>query len=168
MKCTVKLDRDSLFRMMMYLYYMRKLLIVMAVITIYGAVMIAVSLSRGSLRLAGMFAFVVCFFTVFQPIFLKMRASSMLKTNPAYAKPMSYAMDEEGCSVTQEEHKSYFTWDEIDHVTFTKWDIVLHVDKGHAYLIPRNSIPFSHKKIEDFIHNHVDRRKEKKIFQISL
>lgn len=76
-------------------------------------------------------------FIVYIPWDLKRKAKKQLKTNPFYAKPIHYVVDEEGIHSEQDEQKGTVAWERFNKVKVTKSNVILYMRNRNACIFPK-------------------------------
>jgi hypothetical protein len=76
-------------------------------------------------------------FILYIPLDLKKKAKKQIKTNPYYAQPIHYILDEDGVTTIQGEKEATVTWDKFSKIKLTKKSVFL-------YMRNRNACVFSH------------------------
>ena len=71
-------------------------------------------------------------FFFFIPWDLKKRAKKQVDTNPYYAEPIHYVLDEEGVTTTQGEKTASLTWSDFTKMKITKKSIILYMRNKNA------------------------------------
>ena len=71
-------------------------------------------------------------FIFYIPFDLKKKAKKQLKTNPYYAEPIHYILDEEGITTMQGENGAKVTWDKFSKIKLTKKSMILYMRNKNA------------------------------------
>ena len=71
-------------------------------------------------------------FILYIPFDLKKKAKKQIKTNPYYAEPIHYILDEEGVMTIQGEKEAKVTWDKFSKVKLTKRSMFLYMRNKNA------------------------------------
>ena len=74
-------------------------------------------------------------FLFYIPMDLKKKAKKQLKTNPYYAEPIHYVLDEEGITTTQGENTATMSWDKFSKIKLTKRSIFLYMKNKNACVL---------------------------------
>ena len=77
-------------------------------------------------------------FIFYIPFDLKRKAKKQVKTNPYYAQPIHYILDEEGVTTIQGENEAKVTWDKFSKVKLTKKSIFLYMRNKNACVFSLN------------------------------
>ena len=71
-------------------------------------------------------------FIFYIPWDLKRKAKKQVKTNPFYAQPIHYILDEEGVTTIQGENEAKVTWDKFSKIKLTKKSMFLYMRNKNA------------------------------------
>ena len=71
-------------------------------------------------------------FIFYIPFDLKKKAKKQVATNPAYAEPIHYILDEEGVTTIQGENEAKLTWDKFAKIKLTKKSMFLYMRNKNA------------------------------------
>ena len=74
-------------------------------------------------------------FVFYIPFDLKRKAKKQVATNPAYAEPIHYILDEEGVTTVQGEKEAKVTWDKFSKVKITKNSLFLYMRNKNACVL---------------------------------
>ena len=77
-------------------------------------------------------------FIFYIPFDLKRKAKKQVKTNPYYAQPIHYILDEEGVTTIQGENEAKATWDKFSKVKLTKKSMFLYMRNKNACVFSLN------------------------------
>ena len=77
-------------------------------------------------------------FIFYIPLDLKRKAKKQVKTNPYYAQPIHYILDEEGVTTIQGENEAKVTWDKFSKVKLTKKSMFLYMRNKNACVFSLN------------------------------
>ena len=77
-------------------------------------------------------------FIFYIPFDLKRKAKKQVKTNPYYAQPIHYILDEEGVTTIQAENEAKVTWDKFSKVKLTKKSMFLYMRNKNACVFSLN------------------------------
>ena len=100
-----------------------------------GALAIAVAIMSGdatpiTYRIA--YAVFGLIFIFYIPMDLKRKAKKQVATNPVYAEPIHYILDEEGVTTIQGEKEAKVTWDKFTKIKLTKRSMFLYMRNKNA------------------------------------
>lgn len=76
-------------------------------------------------------------FIFYIPWDLKKRAKRQLQTNPFYAKPIHYVIDEKGIHTTQDEKEGFVSWVKFRKVRVSKLSVILYMRNKNACVLPK-------------------------------
>ena len=71
-------------------------------------------------------------FIFYIPLDLKKKAKKQLKTNPYYAQPIHYILDEEGVTTSQGENEATVEWKNFRRMKLTKKSMILYMRNRNA------------------------------------
>ena len=71
-------------------------------------------------------------FIFYIPLDLKKKAKKQLKTNPYYAQPIHYILDEEGVTTSQGENEATVEWKNFSRMKLTKKSMILYMRNRNA------------------------------------
>ncbi len=77
-------------------------------------------------------------FIFYIPFDLKRKAKKQIKTNPYYAQPIHYILDEEGVTTIQGENEAKVTWDKFSKIKLTKTSMFLYMRNKNACVFSLN------------------------------
>ena len=77
-------------------------------------------------------------FIFYIPFDLKRKAKKQVQTNPIYAQPIHYILDEEGVTTIQGENEAKVTWDKFSKVKLTKKSMFLYMRNKNACVFSLN------------------------------
>ena len=161
LKVRFDMEVKDIYRFMLYAFYFKKSVIFMLLVTLYGMAMTVYSFSHMTRSSTYIYIFVTCFFPVFQPVFLWIRAKTQKKINQAFSEAMTYEFSDESFSLYQGENILSFPWGDIDHILITKRDIIVYGDASHAYILPRTKLEHHESEILSLIETAVPGSKVK-------
>ena len=78
------------------------------------------------------------FFIFYIPWDLKRKAKKQIKTNPFYAEPIHYILDEEGVTTTQGENEATVQWKNFSRIKQTKKSIILYMRNRNACVFSKD------------------------------
>lgn len=79
-------------------------------------------------------------FTIVQPLQMMQKASSQIKRNPVFQKPLHYVVNTQGISVSQNGESSTIEWKEIRKILETKKAFLVYMTSLNASVIPMEQI----------------------------
>ena len=102
---------------------------------IFGVFAIALAIiSGGTTPMAYrlLYVFFGLMFIFYIPFDLRKKAKKQIKTNPFYAEPIHYILDEEGVTTIQGEKEAKVTWDKFSKIRLTKKSVFLYMRNKNA------------------------------------
>lgn len=97
-------------------------------------------------------------FIFYIPFDLKRKAKKQVKTNPYYAQPIHYILDEEGVTTIQGENEAKVTWDKFSKVKLTKKSMFLYMRNKNACVFSLNVFGKELDQAYDWIKSKVGQR----------
>lgn len=79
-------------------------------------------------------------FIVIDPIMLYSRAKSQVKRNKVYQKPLTYTLNEEGITVSQEDVSQTVAWERLRFIVETKSQYLVYSNRINAFIFPKEAI----------------------------
>ena len=77
-------------------------------------------------------------FIFYIPLDLKRKAKKQLKTNPFYAQPIHYILDEEGVTTMQGENEATVAWVHFTRMKLTKKSVILYMRNKNACVLSKD------------------------------
>lgn len=74
-------------------------------------------------------------FIFYIPLDLKRKAKKQLKSNPFYAQPIHYILDEEGVTTIQGENEATVEWKNFSKIKLTKKSMILYMRNRNACVL---------------------------------
>lgn len=133
----VQMDEKTLYDFVMYHNYMAGSGVVWI---IFGIVAIALAIFSGetvSMSYRLIYALFGILFIVYIPWDLKRKAKKQLATNPFYAKPIHYVVNEEGICSAQDEQEATVLWKDFRRVKLSKKSVIIYMKNRSACVFPR-------------------------------
>jgi len=93
----------------------------------------------------------------YMPVSLWFRSKKVLKTNEALAKTLHFEFTEETISVSQEEQKAEFKWENVYKMIATKKLVLVYTNRLNAYIIPREQIKDEYSDLAALAKSQLDR-----------
>lgn len=100
-------------------------------------------------------------FLLWTPFTLRSKAKQQRKNTPMFNKAITYTLDEEGITTTQDDIKSQIKWEELLKVVSTKKIMIFYVTRVRAFIAPRECIGEQYEKTLEIIREHLDPKKIK-------
>ena len=97
-------------------------------------------------------------FIFYIPFDLKRKAKKQVKTNPYYAQPIHYILDEEGVTTIQGENEAKVTWDKFSKVKLTKKSMFLYMRNKNACVFSLNVFGKELNQAYDWIKSKVGQK----------
>lgn len=98
-------------------------------------------------------------FIFYIPFDLKRKAKKQVKTNPYYAQPIHYILDEEGVTTIQGENEAKVTWDKFSKVKLTKKSMFLYMRNKNACVLSLDVFGKDLDEAYDWIKSKVEQKK---------
>ena len=100
-------------------------------------------------------------FFFYIPWDLKRKAKKQVQTNPYYAEPIHYVMDESGVTTTQGEKTATVSWDDFCKVKLTKKSMILYMRNRNACVLSLDVFGKDIDRAYEWIRGKVTQKKEK-------
>lgn len=97
-------------------------------------------------------------FIFYIPWDLKRKAKKQLKTNPYYAQPIHYVLDEEGVTTTQGEKEATVAWSNFTKIKITRKSIFLYMRNQNACVFSLDVFGKDWDKAYDWIKSKVGQK----------
>lgn len=97
-------------------------------------------------------------FVFYIPFDLKRKAKKQVKTNPVYAQPIHYILDEEGITTIQGENEAKVTWDKFSKIKLTKKSMFLYMRNKNACVLSLDVFGKDLDKAYDWIKSKVGQK----------
>lgn len=97
-------------------------------------------------------------FIFYIPLDLKRKAKKQVATNPIYAQPIHYILDEEGITTMQGENEAKVTWDKFSKVKLTKKSMFLYMRNKNACVLSLDVFGEDIDKAYDWIKSKVGKK----------
>lgn len=104
----------------------------------------------------------VLMFTVIQPLMLFQKARRQVKT-PAMEQPMVLIFGEEGLHVEMGGQDIDFEWDQMGRMDKMPTQVILYMDRIHAYLIPNASLADREAEFVEMVRAHLPKERRRRI-----
>lgn len=90
-------------------------------------------------------------FTIVNPALLYYKAVRQVKRTPMFQKPLQYAFDEKGFSVSQGKEQAFASWSDVLLLRETNKIIVLYLGSANATVLPKKDCKEHLSQIKEFI-----------------
>ena len=127
-----------------------------------GAVAIALAIFSGDATPLAYRLLYVLFgllFIFYIPWDLKRKAAKQVKTNPYYAEPIHYVLDEEGITTTQGEKSASLPWEQFSKIKLTKKSVFLYMKNKNACVFSQEVFGKDLDKAYDWMKAKVGQKK---------
>lgn len=94
-------------------------------------------------------------FIFYVPLDLKKKAKKQLKTNPYYAQPIHYVLNEEGVTTTQGENEATVEWKNFSRMKLTKKSMILYMRNRNACVFSLNVFGDDLEKAKEWIKSKI-------------
>lgn len=133
----VQMDEKILYDFVMYHNYMggSGIFWVMFGVFAIGLALFSGASTPVSYRL--IYAMFGVLFIAYIPWDLKRKARKQLKTNPFYAKPIHYVIDEEGIHSSQDDKETTVAWKNFRKVKVSKGNVIVYMKNRNACVFPK-------------------------------
>lgn len=100
-------------------------------------------------------------FLLYQPVSLYMKAAKQMKLNPAFKKPITYIISEEGITTMQEDKQAQIAWEDMQRVTETKRSLLAYTGKRYSFVLPKECMGEQYETVVEMIRSHMDANRVK-------
>lgn len=76
-------------------------------------------------------------FTVINPLLLYQKAARQMKRTPAFQKPLTYELEEEGLACSQEGERVVSEWENVVLIRETRTSLILYFGAANAVVLPK-------------------------------
>ena len=121
-----------------------------------GLAIISGNTTQVSYRL--LYALFGCIFLFYVPWDLKRKAKKQIKTNPYYAQPIHYVLDEDGITTTQGEKEATVAWENFSKLKLTKRSLFLYMRNKNACVFSREVFGNDFDKAYDWIKTKIGQK----------
>ncbi len=104
----------------------------------------------------------VLMFTVVQPLMLYQKAKRQVKS-PAMQQPMVLVFGDAGLHVEMGGQDIDFAWDQMGRMDRMPTQIILYMDRIHAYLIPKSELADKETAFVDMVREHLPKERRRRI-----
>ncbi len=80
-------------------------------------------------------------FTVINPLLLYRKAARQMKRTPAFQKPLTYELMEEGLACSQEGERVVSEWENVVLIRETRISLILYFGAANAVVLPKAEFP---------------------------
>lgn len=92
------------------------------------------------------------------PLILYFKAKSQVRNTPSFQKPLSYVLDEEGISISQDDDNAEVKWDEIWKIVRYGSEVIVYVSSVRAFIWPVRCIEDKYDDIVKITSEHMKTR----------
>lgn len=122
-----------------------------------GAVMIVV----GFMQQQWLWCVLGAFMLLYMPWSLWLQSARQATSNPAFAKPLHYVLDEEGITVSQDGQEQKQAWQDLYRAVSTTKSIIVYTSKKNACIFPKRELQGKSVQVIQMICTHMDAGKVK-------
>lgn len=129
--------------------------------TILGIVAIALAFLAGEttpLLYRILYVLFGLLFIFYIPWDLKRKAKKQIRTNPYYAAPIHYILDENGVTTTQGENEATLAWENFSKVKLTKQSIFIYMRNRNACILSQEVFGDELAEASEWIRAKVEHR----------
>ncbi|MCI7813756.1 MAG: YcxB family protein [Lachnospiraceae bacterium] len=109
-----------------------------------------------------LYGFFGILFLVYEPVSLYMRAATQVKLNPAFKKPLSYVMDEEGITTMQGDQKAEIKWNDLRAIKESKAYFFCYTSAQNAFIFPKKDFKDQQEAAEKLLRDKKRSLKDRK------
>lgn len=105
--------------------------------------------------------FVAVVSLILPPISMRTKAKMQVMGTPAFRKPLTYELTEEGIWVRQEGLETLNAWEDITKAVSSNCSVILYLTRVRAVILPRSAMGDQYEKAMEMIHTHLSPNKVK-------
>lgn len=120
-------------------------------VSAFSMIMLTTSFQTLSNQTRTFLILLMAWFIVIDPIMLYSRARSQVKRNKVYQKPLTYMLNEEGITVSQEDVAQTVTWERLRSVVETKSQYLVYSNRINAFIFPKEAIGENIEAFEEMV-----------------
>ena len=98
---------------------------------------------------------------LYMPVVLRIKASKQVLLTPAFKKPLSYCLSDDGVQVSQDEVTETLPWDGFIRAESTSGALLLYSTKVNACIFPRKALGDKAPQVIAMISSHMEPKKVK-------
>ena len=136
-KITVQMTTAYLFDFLYWHSYHGMTGIINYVLSFAGIAALVAGFGKGNATVTAMLVLLALLFTVINPVSLLYKASRQMKRTAMFQKPLHYAFDENGFSISQEGTSDSAKWDAVIFLRETGKSIILYMGAANAIVLPK-------------------------------
>ncbi len=106
-----------------------------------------------------LYLFFGCYFLLFQPVLLYLRAAKQVRLNPVFKDPITYVVDDAGISSRQKEQEARIGWEQVVKAVGTRRDFYLYVGKASCCIFPKECMGDGAGAVEALARKHLDAKR---------
>lgn len=133
----VQMDEKTLYDFVMYHNYMAGSGFIWVLLGIFAIILAIISDGTTSMTYRLLYLILGLLFVVYIPWDLKRKAKKQLATNPFYAKPIHYVVDEDGIHSAQDEQEATVVWKDFRRLKLSKKSVIIYMKNRSACVFPR-------------------------------
>ncbi len=123
----------------------------------FGALLVVVGVLKGQILYVIFGLVLLCYLP--WTLFLKSRQQAA--SNPAFAQPLHYVLDDNGLTISQGEETATQAWEDMVKAVSTGKSIIIYTSRVNATIIPKEQTGDLYAAVVEMISTHMPPRKVK-------
>ncbi|MGN0436989.1 MAG: YcxB family protein [Lachnospiraceae bacterium] len=148
---SVNMTPKEVFRFSLHHSYFKLSGMIGVLLSVMALIMLLVNFAELGDQNKAVLLIVALWFTVLEPLTIYTRAKSQAKRNPVYKKPLTYTLDSEGITVSQDEQSQSINWNQLMKIVETRTQYLVYSNKVNAFIFPKASMKEQKNEIELFM-----------------
>ncbi len=124
-------------------------------VTVAAVYLFVTSFENGSPIKLFALAFLALLFPVIQPLMLYNRARKQVAKNPAFAKPIDYALSDEGITMSQGEESQSFAWGDVFQIKELGKVMFVYTGRVYACIWPKREFASCETEVMEMLRTHL-------------
>lgn len=115
----------------------------------FSLIMLATSFQTLSNQTRTFLILLAAWVIVIDPLMLYSRAKSQVKKNKVYQKPLTYTLNADGITVSQEEISQTVAWERLRFIIETKSQYLIYSNRINAFIFPKEAVGDNCQALEE-------------------
>lgn len=122
---------------------------------LFTLVLAIVTFGRVSAAMTGCYLLFTIYLLPLQPVMLYFRAAKQVKMNPVFQKTLSYVVNDDGITSSQNENEAHIAWEQILKAEETKHSLLIYTGKRYSYVLPKEDMGDQITIVKGLIRKHL-------------
>lgn len=154
-KFSVQIKEKDMFLFLLHHSYRGVSLVVDVLITAGAAALLVMGFGKNDPVKTVALLFLVLLFTVIHPVQLYLRARKQVAKNAVFKKPLTYVLNGEGITMSQDEEAESFAWGDVFQIRETKSQIAVYTGRVYACVWPKRELSGCESQIRELFRKHL-------------